>query len=79
MIPTLLLVGLVAGTVARPKVAAATGVVVAVVWGVLIGVANRDPTTFAAGTGLALANIAVGLSLGVPLHFLLSRMWSTAR
>lgn len=39
-------------------------VVLALVWGVLVGVADTSAATFAAGTAVGLANVAVGAAAG---------------
>ena len=80
MIPSLLLVGLVAGAAARLKVSTVVvAVVTALLWGVVVGVASSDTTTFFAGAALALANIAVGLPFGSLLRHVLAQVRPTAR
>ena len=76
MIPTALLFGLLAGSFAgvalrRSQLLLATcgAVLAALAWGVLVGVGDSSFVTFAGGTVLAAANIAVGAVVGAALGF----------
>lgn len=79
MVPLALLVGLVAGVAVRLRVAIAVGAVASLLWGLVVGVGDSSVTTFLAGTGLAFANFAVGLPLGVLARRILSARRPTAR
>ena len=76
MIPTVILFGLLAGGIAglalrrsQLPLAACVAVLAALAWGVLVGGADSSFATFAAGTLLAAANIAVGALVGAALGF----------
>ena len=64
MIPPLLLAGLAAGAIARPKVSILAGVAFALASGLIVGVIDGSLLTFFGGVGLAAANFVVGLAIG---------------
>ena len=64
MIPPLLLAGLAAGAVARPKVSILVGVAFALVSGLIVGVLDRSLVTFFGGVGIGAANFVVGWAIG---------------
>jgi len=73
MIPTVILVGLVAGAALGHRrlgwlavVSAATSLL----WGVLVGVIAESVATFLGGTSLATANFAVAAVAGLGVHTL---------
>lgn len=75
MIPTLILAGVTAFVVGykRPLLLVAVGVLVALMWGVVVG--DGDIGVIAGGSALALANYVVGalVAAGVRALFLLLR------
>jgi uncharacterized membrane protein YqgA involved in biofilm formation len=71
MIPTVLLLGLIVGSLLaqaanrrRRSMIVAAAVLAAVAWGVLVGIGARSLTTFAGGFILASANLALGAVVG---------------
>jgi hypothetical protein len=68
MIPTMLLVGLVLGALVHDRASLERSLLATVVacllWGVVVGVADGSLATFAGGTVIALANVAVGGAAG---------------
>jgi hypothetical protein len=64
MILTMLLVGLVIGAFVHGRASvvrsAIIGVVISMLWGVVVGVADGSIGTFVVGAALALANVFVG-------------------
>ena len=69
----MLLIGIIAGATlidgrnGRRRLLA-TIVAAALVWGLLVGVPDGSVATFIGGTGIALANVAAGATLGVLGH-----------
>lgn len=75
MIPTLILLGLIAGAWfghRQPKPLFVVAVATSVLWGVAVGVSSSDAVVFVSGTALAFVNYAVGALFGVGISALLS-------
>lgn len=84
MLPTVILFGMIAGGFAvsaqrrsRCRRALISTLAIAVAFGVCVGVADQSLGTFAAGTLLALANVAVGAVAGAGLAASLQASAST--
>ena len=74
MIPSLILVALVAGSVLglrRPAPLAVVGAVASLYWALLVAVGAGEPATFLGGAALALVNLVVGGLVGLGIHGLL--------
>ena len=67
MIPTLLVLGMIIGSLVRRRdyfrPAAVVLVLAALIFGVGVGVSNGEIWVFVGGTGLALANLLVGATI----------------
>jgi hypothetical protein len=72
VIPTLLLTGLVIGLLVHDlrslRAGAAAGVVLALAWGIVVGVVAASAVTGVAGTALGAANVAAGAIAGIVLR-----------
>lgn len=79
VIPTLLVLGLVVGTLIHDRVSlwrsVAAGTTVSVLWGVVVGVAEVSAATAAGGAALGLANVLVGAAVGAAAR----AIWGVAR
>ena len=75
MIPTVLLPGLLAGVLLghrAPGRLLLVGGVVAVLFGLAVGISDDSLSTFAGGTALSAVNVAVGALVGTALRAALS-------
>lgn len=82
MIPTWILLGLIAGGWfghRRPKALLIVAVATSVLWGLMVGIGSSDADVFVGGTALAFANYAVGALFGVGIRALLSLGRGTTR
>ena len=74
MLPVVILEGLGLGALAvtgyRHRYLVALGVGLALVWGLIVGVIDDSVATFAAGTALAVANLAVGAAVALGVAWL---------
>ena len=72
MIPTLLVVAVVLGLSVPDRASlwrsVAVGAVLAVVWGIVVGVGDTSATTAAGGAALGLANVVVGVAAGAAVR-----------
>ena len=73
MIPTLLLIGLTTGAVARLNISIVVGAAFAIAWGLGVGLADESLVTGFGGAALGAANLATGWAFGRALRWALTR------